>query len=450
MQLLLIVALCGLMHAAQSFTTAGGGGGSAGRITLALGFVLLTAYFLGGVLKRLRLPRLTGYLAAGMLAGPHALGWIGEGTLEELRVFNGIAVSLIALTAGSELDLKSIRPLARMIAWTTLLAVGGTTLLIGVAVFVGQSWLQLDLGQGLLERGSLALLLGITLVAQSPAVVVALHKETSAAGPMSSVVLGVVVLADLLVIFLFTVVSALATALHGGGADAWSVSRSLGWELLGSALVGMLLGGLLSLYLRQVKTGLELFVLALMFVIAEVGQRVHLDPLVIALTVGLFVRNVSKGGDRLHHAIEGGSLPIYVAFFAVAGAGIHLDVLAVVGLPAAALVAVRGFGLWSGTRMAARMAGAPDVVRRFAGFGLLPQAGLALALALLFERHFPELGPQAAGLILSVVAINEILAPVLYRIALLRSGEAGKAVEDNGEAPQDEAAALPLPVPPQA
>lgn len=435
MRVLLIVALCGLMHAAQSFTATGGAGASAGRVTLALGFVLLSAYFLGGLLKSLRLPRLTGYLAAGMLAGPYALGWIRESALEDLRVFNGVAVSLIALTAGAELHLPSIRPLARMIAWTTGLAVCGTTLLIGAAIFLGAGWLQLDLGETLLQRGSIALLLGITLVAQSPAVVVALHKETAADGPLTNVVLGVVVLADLLVIFLFTVTSALATALHGGSADAWGVARTLGWELFGSAVVGLVLGGVLSLYLRKVPGGIALFILALTFVIAEVGLRLHLDPLIIALTVGLFVRNVSEGGERLHHGIEGGSLPIYVVFFAVAGAGIHLDVLAVVGLPAAALVLVRGVGLWTGTRLAARLADAPEVVRRYAGFGLLPQAGLALALALLFQRHFPDLGPQAAGLILSVVAINEILAPVIYRVALLRSGEAGRAAAEAGDEP---------------
>lgn len=435
MRVLLIVALCGMMHAAQSFTSTAGPGASAGRVTLALGFVLLTAYFLGGLLKRLGLPRLTGYLAAGMLTGPYALGWIGETALEELRVFNGVAVALIALTAGAELHLPSIRPLARTIAWTSAIAVCGTALLIAAAVFLGADWLRLELGASLAQRGSIALLLGITLVAQSPAVVVALHKETAADGPMSNVVLGVVVLADLLVILLFTVTSALATALHGGSADALGVARTLGWELLGSALVGLLLGAVLSLYLRKVEGGIALFILALTFVIAEVGLRLHLDPLIIALTVGLVVRNFSGAGERLHHGIEGGSLPIYVVFFAVAGAGIHLDVLAEVGLPAAALVLVRGAGLFSGTRLAARLAGAPEVVRRFAGCGLLPQAGLALALALLFQRHFPDIGPQAAGLILSVVAINEIVAPVIYRIALQRSGEAGRAAQESGDEP---------------
>jgi Kef-type K+ transport system membrane component KefB len=426
---LLIVALCGLMHAAQSFTATGGAGASAGRVTLALGFVLLSAYFLGGLLKSLRLPRLTGYLAAGMLAGPYALGWISESALEELRVFNGVAVSLIALTAGAELHLPSIRPLARTIAWTTGIAVCGTTLLIGAAVFLGAGWLQLALGQTLLQRGSIALLLGITLVAQSPAVVVALHKETAADGPLTNVVLGVVVLADLLVIFLFTVTTALATALHGGSADAWGVARTLGWELLGSAAVGLVLGGVLSLYLRKVPGGIALFILALTFVIAEVGLRLHLDPLIIALTVGLFVRNVSEGGERLHHGIEGGSLPIYVVFFAVAGAGIHLDVLASSVCPR--------------RRWCSCAAWACGPARAWPrAWPTRPRWCVATPVSDCCPRpdsRWPwrcsSSATSPAGLILSVVAINEILAPGIYRVALLRSGEAGRAAAEAGDEP---------------
>jgi hypothetical protein len=117
---------------------------------------------------------------------------------------------------------------------------------------------------------------------------------------------------------------------------------------------------------------------------------------------------------------------VYVLFFAVTGANLHLDILLVVGAPAAFLVLVRGFGLWAGTHVGARLAGAPPAVGRYAGFGLLPQAGLALALALLFAKTFPEFGEGAAALTLGVVALNELVAPVLYRSALVRSGEAGR------------------------
>jgi Kef-type K+ transport system membrane component KefB len=205
-----------------------------------------------------------------------------------------------------------------------------------------------------------------------------------------------------------------------------STARALGREIFGSLLAGLPLGVLVGLFLKKVARGGALFVLAVGFVVAEVGQRIHLDPLLIALAMGMFIRNATSVGDRLLSAIETGSLPIYVAFFGVAGATIHLDMLPLVGLPAVLFVLVRGAGLLAGSNAAARLAKAPEAVQRFAGFGLLPQAGLALALALMFRRTFPSFGEAASTLVFAVVAINELFAPIFYRIALVKSGEAGR------------------------
>jgi Kef-type K+ transport system membrane component KefB len=189
-------------------------------------------------------------------------------------------------------------------------------------------------------------------------------------------------------------------------------------------VVGAALGYVLALYLRKVQGGAAVFLLTFTFIIAEIGQRLHFDPLLVALAAGLFIRNLTTAGDQVHHLIEGSALPIYVLFFAVAGATLHFGALAVIGLPALLFVLVRGVGLLVGTRIGASLAGAEPAVRRYAGFGLLPQAGLALALAMLFAKTFPEFGRDAAALTLTVVAINEIIAPGIYRVALLRSGEA--------------------------
>jgi Kef-type K+ transport system membrane component KefB len=121
---------------------------------------------------------------------------------------------------------------------------------------------------------------------------------------------------------------------------------------------------------------------------------------------------------------------VYVLFFAVAGATLHLDALAIVGIPAALFVVVRGAGLYYGSRLGARIAGAPPAIQRYAGLGLLPQAGLALALALMFTKTFPEFGAEASALTLGVVALNELLAPAAYRFGLVQAGEAGRLEEE--------------------
>jgi Kef-type K+ transport system membrane component KefB len=426
LRLVILGAVLALMQAARSFAPADRGAAQAGAGTLAFGFVLLAAFFAGRSFKSLGLPRLTGYIAIGLAVGPGALGLLSPAMVADLKLFNGVAVSLIALTAGSELDFRAIRPLLRTIGWITAIAVLGTTLLLAGVVYALRAHVPFMADLAVLPALAVAVLLGVTTVAQSPAVVVALRDETEAEGPISQTVLGVVVLADLVVIVLFALASAFAKSVLGGDADVVRTLRELGWELFGSLGVGVVVGVVIAIYLRQVAGNAALFLLAVSIGVAEIGSRVHLDPLLVALAAGMVLRNLTELGERVLHEIEGASLPVYAVFFAVAGATIHLDVLPLVWIPALAIVGTRAFGLLVGTRIAARVAGAPAEVGRYAGFGLLPQAGLALALAMLFVRTFPSFGEGAAALTLGVVAINEVVAPVFFRLALVRSGEAGQ------------------------
>ncbi len=428
MSVILLIVLGALMHAARSFAPDAGFSGTPAGVTVAFGYLLLSAFLAGKIFQWAHLPRLTGYLVTGLVVGPGVLDLISEPTLVSLRIFNGVAIALIALTAGSEMEFRSLRPQLRAIRWITLIAVLGTSVALAAAAYFMRQWLPFMLPLSTAGQLSVAGVLGVTMVAQSPAVAVALRDEMDADGPLTRTVLGVVVLADIVVIVLFAVMSSVAHAVFGGGAEVSATASALGSEILGSALAGIVIGLLVALFLKKVTRGGALFILAVGFVVAEVGQRIHLDPLLIALATGMFIRNATRRGDRLLAEIETGSLPIYVGFFAVAGATIHLDVLQVVGLPAILFVLLRGLSFLGGSRVATRLARAPEPVQRFAGFGLLPQAGLALALALLLRRTFPSFGEAASTLVFGVVAINELVAPVLYRFALAASGEAGQLV----------------------
>jgi Kef-type K+ transport system membrane component KefB len=426
MNVFLVLALTGLMDALSSFRV-GAQPGSAGT-SLAFGYMLLSAYFIGGLFKRIGLPKLTGYIATGILVGPPVLGLVSEQALASLQIVNGVAVALIAMTAGSELEYRAMKPLLKSIAGITRYGVLGTTVLLALAAFSVRSWLPFMADLPRFEAFVVASVLAVVMVAQSPAVVVALRDEMQAEGPVARTVLGVVVLADLVVILMFALVSSFAKAVLSGEVDTLQTARMLAWEIVGSLVAGGVLGYLLALYLRKVQARADLFLLLLAFVIAEVGQRLHFDPLLVALAAGMFVRNATTVGAEVHRHIEAPALPVYILFFAAAGANLHLDVLYVVGAPAVLFVVVRGVGLLIGARLGAKRAGAPEMVQRYAGFGLLPQAGLALALSMLFGKTFPEFGAEAGALTLGVVAINELVAPALYRFALIRSDEAGKKV----------------------
>ncbi len=427
MALLLVLALGGLMHAARTFLPpdAAAPPGAAG---LAFGYLLLTAFFAGRIAARLNLPRLTGYIVAGIAIGPSGLGLLSSGMTADLRLLSGIAVCLIALTAGGELDLRQLQPLRRVVWRMTAFAVVGTAALLTLATFAMRDWLPFMRELAILPALALSAVIGIALSSQSPAVVMALFAETRADGPVKRAVLPVVVAADLVVIVLFGLATALAQAALLGTIDPGQMVRGIAWEVFGSIGAGAVVGAVLGLYLVKVGDGVDLFALLVCTVVAEVGAHLHLDPLVVALAAGVFVQNATPGGaTRLIHDIEGASLPIYVVFFALAGAGLQLGLLPAVAAPALALIALRTLGIRAGSWVATRGPLVAPAVQRYIWVGLLPQAGLVLAMALVIERTFPGIGEGAAALVLGIVAVNVLLMPIALRYALSQAGEIGQA-----------------------
>jgi Kef-type K+ transport system membrane component KefB len=211
--------------------------------------------------------------------------------------------------------------------------------------------------------------------------------------------------------------------------------------------VGALLGVVLAVYVARVGRKIGLFVFAVLFVVAEAGGVVHLDPLLAGLAAGLFLENVSDvGGDRVAREIEPVSLPTFAVFFGVVGAEIHVHDFLQVAPWALACAAVRAAGLSVGAvTTGRRMRLDPDLVRRIP-YGLLPQAGVAIALALLVKQKFPPFGEGLSTLILGTIVVNELVGPVLWRAALVGAGEVG-ARREGAEAGHARRAATATPVP---
>jgi Kef-type K+ transport system membrane component KefB len=429
LHILIALGACGLMEAASDQDLSGDPRRGGSVLLLGIGLVLIVAWAVSRLIEKARLPRLTGYMLAGLAAGPFALGYLNRDVVDGLSQVNGLAVALIALTAGSEINIRAMRSLMRSIAWISVLAVVGTALGLTLVAHVLTEHMPFFDGIGSAERIAVSAVIGIVVASGSPAVVVAIRAETGADGPTARTVLGVVVLADLLVILLFAIASSVARAIQSGSTNVDGTIHALAWELFGSMGIGLVTGVLLAAGIRLLKTGgADMFVLITCLVAAEVGRRIHLDPLLLMLTAGMLVENAVDGGRQLRHAYEDASLPVFVLFFTVVGASIRLDVLPAVIVPAVILVVVRALGLLAGTRTAARIAGAPEMVERWAGFGLLPQAGLANALAILVARTFPGYGEAMSALLLGIVGINAVVMPSLLRLAFVRSGEAVPAM----------------------
>ena len=426
-RLFVLALLLGGMHLIRPL----GSGGFGAQTLLAFGFLILAAYAAGELAVAIRVPKLVGYLMAGVAFGPSVLGTVGAAEISDLSPVSSLAIALIAFIAGVELQWGDVRE--RGVA---LLRVLGTELGFSI-VTITALLLALRPHVSFLANGTLTAAIAFSIVfavmsaVHSPAVSIALLSETRARGPVAKTTLGLVLISDVVIVLLLTAALAIARALvPPAGADVPALTLgAVGWEVIGAVLIGGMLGVLVTLYLRFIRRELFLFAIMVAFFGSEIARLVHVEPLLTLMTTGFIVENVSEAehSAALRSALERAAAPVFVVFFALAGADIALSQLAVVWPLVIPVALVRGGAIWSGSRVGLRWSGLPrdelPVLERHLWTGLLPQAGVAIGLAAVVAQTYPTRGGQMRVLFLALVALNQTIGPILFRRALDRSGE---------------------------
>jgi Kef-type K+ transport system membrane component KefB len=372
-----------------------------------------------------RLPKITGYLIAGLLFGPAVMGIVSSESVVELEPVSRLAVALIAFMAGAELRWGELKERARTIL--TILTSEMILSFVGIMLVLWSLRAHVPFLGGVTDLQALVLsaLFASLIIVHSPAVTMALLAETHARGPVARTTLGVVLVADVVVVLIFSGMLTLVRSMVPGPGGGPALSAGvIAWEMLGSLLVGALLGGGVALYMRFVQRELMLFAIVVAFLGAEVARIAHVETLLTLLTAGFITENATRtGGRELLQAMERSSVPIFVVFFALAGASIHIDELVQLWPLALAVVAIRAAAIFTGTRVGSHIVKAPPVVRRNIWLGLISQAGVAIGLASILANAYPSRGGQMQTLVLSVIAINEVAGQILFALALRRSGE---------------------------
>ncbi len=400
--------------------------------TLGIGLLLIGAFIGGKSTAAIGLPRITGYLLLGVLVGPHVSGIVSKEMMQASKAIEGLAVALIALTAGGELRIPWIRRYAKRLALITFSELTVVALTVGSVVLLGRELFPFMPTDDLATSAVIAMVFGAIAVANSPTVTIAVIGETRADGPVAQTALGVTILKDVAVIVLFAIALTVARDALGSG-DEVSLGLTLLRELGGSMLAGVVFGIGIALFLRFVGRDVPVFVLAACFAMWQVSSALHLETLLVALTAGFWVENFSQAsGDALIKGIGRLALPVYALFFAAAGTKVDLAALAVLWPLALLLTVVRGASVWAGTRLGTELAKTEPEVKRYVWFGFISQAGVSLALATIVARSFPTWGSDLQALIVAMIALHELVGPILFQWALWRAGEARKGPPAEG------------------
>lgn len=401
-----------------------------------LGFLLLAGTLTSELIEVLGIPHLTGYLFAGILAGPDVLALIDRGTLAQLGPVNTLALSLIALAGGAELHVDLLRATARSLAWSSLfqhtvvfaLSTGAFFLL---APFTPFASLQTS------ALWAVAVLWGVVSCTRSPAALLGIIAQVRPKGPLTTFSISFIMLSDVICIVMLTLTMALVRPLLDPASSfALGDVKHVVVELVGSAALGVTLGLALIIYLKLIGKNRLLVLVALGVGVGELLRYIQFDALLAFLVAGFFVRNFSEQGPKLLEAVQRTGAIVFVVFFAVAGAMIDLSILARVGGVVLLLCVVRAIATIATARLSSRVANDPQALRTWGWSSMISQAGFAMAIALVVARSFPDIAESFMVLAVAACSINQTFGPILFKIGLDRSRESG-AAEPSSERPAD-------------
>ncbi len=391
----------------------------AGESTLLLGLVILGSWLAGRLVRAIALPPITGQLLFGVVIGPGLWEWLNRPSLalishDQLASLHGaelLALVMIGLVAGSEIDGSLVRQRARAIV---LIAIGQVSLVIVTVGAVAYAYFRS------LEEAAICATLAATC---SSAVSVALLREMRHPTSFARLLLATTVTKDLVLVIAFSIVlfAVATTATATGHAWYWIILH-----IAGSVVLGCALALPLRLALQQIEERMVAVVLVVAVLIVILCTITETAPLITALTLGYTARTVAPLASASFFATARRLfLPVCCIFFAAAGAHIDCGALVMNWPIVLALSSIRLGAIWTGTTLAARAVGLPSPMVRWAWAGFVPQAGISLALAAQVLIAFPtqSWARSLITIMIACITLNEIVGPVLMRIALRRVPE---------------------------
>jgi Kef-type K+ transport system membrane component KefB len=391
---------------------------------LSVGLLLAAGYILGKLFERIRLPSITGYILAGLLMGESISGIVTREMTGHLHILTEIALGVIALTIGGEFSLDKVRRTGVKIITITLFEAVGAFLF--VTVFLIIAGLELHY----------ALLLGTIASATAPAATLIIVRELRARGEFIDYLYGVVAFDDAISVILFSVVFsiitpfltslAVTTNAFGGVIHAFI-------EIVLSALLGFAGGCTLHLATRKKYKINEIMLIAVssLFIVIALSMTFKLSLLIAAMFMGATLINLSAKNRRIFSILEPITPPLFALFFILAGAELNISVFAggITLLYGFIYLMSRFAGKYTGVFLGALLTRAPTGVRRYLGFCLFPQAGVAIGLALflqtspVLQQSSPEIRymlVSIVNIVLMTVFINELIGPVISRFGILK------------------------------
>ncbi len=379
------------------------------QLLLTLGGILLFGLLTSAIGRHTFLPRATLLLIFGVLLGNQALSIIPETFVGWFEIIADMTLVMVGFLLGGKLNFRSMSKSLGSALWISIAAALFSAILVSlVLIAAGVST-------------EIAILLGCISSATAPAAILDVVSESEYKGPFSDLLLSIVALDDIWALFLFAVGVAIATSWNG---QADSSTLMLASHDIGGALIlGLALGFPAAYLTGRLKPGQPILSEALGLVFICGGLAIWLDVsfLIASMVVGAVVSNFARHHEYAFHEIEDIESQFMVIFFILAGATLELHALAGIGLIGSLYIVSRSAGKIFGAMLGSKLSHSDIVTRNWMGVAILPQAGVAIGMALVAANYFPDYRQILLSVVISSTIFFEIIGPVLTRIALQRA-----------------------------
>lgn len=366
------------------------------------------------VMDKIKFPSVTGYIIIGLIAGPYCLNILTLEAVESFSIIPDIALGFIAFSIGAEFKLSYLKKVGKspvIIAFTE--AVGAVLVVDFILIITGNDV-------------AFSLVLGAIAAATAPAATLMVVRQYDAKGPVTNTLLPVVAIDDAVALMCFGLSVAIAKSISSMEASSMLTTLIAPViEIVGALIFGAILGVIIK-FLTKWYTGrgnrLSIAV-AMVFLCIGVSELLGFSALLACMAMSAVYTNISEVSEEVFKQVDRITPPIYLLFFFISGAELDITILPTVGAIGALYVIFRVIGKVMGASFGAQISKAEPAVKKYLGFTLLPQAGVAIGLAGMAVSIVPDYGYKIQTIILCGTVIYELIGPLVTKMALMKAGE---------------------------
>lgn len=386
------------------------------NVLLGMSLIFVFGLIAVHIAQKIRIPAITAYLVLGVVLGPYVLNFIPQKIIESSGIISSFALSVISFSIGANLTYGVMQQVGRQVVLISIMAALGAASL----VFLAMSLFGMPLYA--------CLIFAAIAVPTAPAAILIEIREYRAKGRFTDILMGVVALKDVWGLIGFSIALMFARVIYlQQSINFFQTALIPVIEVLGSFLLGGVVGITFNFFGRFIKRKNEILIFTLGLILLTAGLALHLklSVLLSCMFLAATIVNNNNGSSRFFDALKEIDWPLYLFFFVIAGANFDLGHLKAFGSLWVVYLIARVLGKLAGVYIGAVSARAAKEVRDYLALAQIPQAGIALGMALIAKSYFGQMGSEIFTVIAAAAIVSEIIGPLFVRYALRQAKQIG-------------------------